>query len=82
MSINPLVTLKQPKEGLVQITLKERKGGGKEGRTEEEERTEFLVCVKRKSLIKRHPLWMAVIFGVIVQVPLPICLHKCHRNKS
>lgn len=28
MSINPLVTLKQPKEGLVQITLKERKGGG------------------------------------------------------
>lgn len=34
MSINPLVTLKQPKEGLVQITLKERKGGGKEGRTE------------------------------------------------
>lgn len=34
MSINPLVTLKQPKEGLVQIMLKERKGGGKEGRAE------------------------------------------------
>ena len=38
----------------------------------DEERTEFLVRVKRKSLIKRHPLWMAVIFGVIVQVSLPL----------
>lgn len=34
MSINPLVTLKQPKEGLVQIRWKARKGVRKEGRTE------------------------------------------------
>lgn len=54
----------------MQIRLKERKGGRKEGQ-KEEERTEFPVCVKGRSLIKRHPLQMAVMFGVIVQVPLP-----------
>ena len=82
MSINPLVTLKQPKEGLVQIRWKARKGVRKEGRTEgrgkdwisspcKEEKPD-----KKTSFVDGCHIWCHCTGFTALG------LHKCHRNKS
>lgn len=88
MSLNPLVTLKQPKQISVQTRWKREKerDGGREGRKEGREGgmkgAKFLVHIKRKNMLK------GILNGQMCQIwchytgPTAPGLHKCYRCKS
>lgn len=77
VSMNPLILLKQPKQGSVQTRKKRNK------ENEEEGRKDWISSpCKEETPAKRHPPWVNVSDWCHSADPTALGLYKCHRCKS